>query len=286
MFYYRPLPHPHHHHDGSDFSLHLLGMWFGFVISAGIIAYFVARIGNNLREYDRLIAEAREKTLESERMLALGTLATAAAHELGTPLATMAVVAGEMAEDYAGEPQLAASLALLKSQIQRCKQILTSITASAGQQRIEDAQGQALDMFLQQTLARWQDMRPAVQLDAALQGSMPAPLIAVDRTLGQALVNLLDNAADASPGHIALDGRWTASELQLTIRDYGPGLTPEASQHAGTPFFTTKTDDGLGLGLYLARLIFERYGGSVSLSNHAQGGAMTSVRLPLQALLL
>lgn len=285
MFFYAPLPHQHHHQDGGDFSMHLLGMWFGFVVSAGIIAYFVARIGNNLREYDHLMAQAREKALESERMLALGTLATAAAHELGTPLATMAVVIGELAADHAGQPALAEPLVVLRTQVQRCKQILTSITASAGQQRAEEAQGRALDAFLEQTVARWQDMHPTIRLDALLQGSSPAPLIAVDRTLGQALVNLLDNAADASPGHIAVEGRWTAGELKLTIRDYGPGLTPEATENAGTPFFTTKADDGLGLGLYLARLIFERFGGSVSLSNHAQGGAVTSVQLPLRALL-
>lgn len=286
MFFYTPLPHQHHHQDGGDFSMHLLGMWFGFVVSAGIIAYFVARIGNNLREYDHLIAEAREKVLESERMLALGTLATAAAHELGTPLATMAVVTGELAADHAGQPALAEPLAVLRTQIQRCKQILTSITASAGQQRAEEAQGQALDVFLGQTVARWQDMHPTIRLDTLLQGSSPAPVIAVDRTLGQALVNLLDNAADASAGHVELSGHWTASELTLSIRDHGAGLTPEAAKSAGTPFFTTKQDEGLGLGLYLARLICERFGGSVSLSNHAQGGAVTLVRLPLKALLV
>jgi len=286
MFYYQPLPHQHHHHDGSDFSVHLLGMWFGFVVSAGIIAYFVARIGNNLREYDHLIADAREKALESERMLALGTLATAAAHELGTPLATMAVLAGEMAGDCAGQPQLAEPLALLKTQIDRCKDILTSITASAGQQRAESGLGQALDDFLQQTIARWQDARPAIQLDCLLQGGTPAPVIAVDRTLGQALANLLDNAADASPARIELSASWDAALLTLAIRDYGPGLTPEVADKAGTPFFTTKEDSGLGLGLYLARLIFERFGGTVSLSAHTQGGTVTTVHLPLKALLV
>jgi two-component system, sensor histidine kinase RegB len=300
MFWYDPLPmmqmdmsgmstehmHMMHMQHSSGFSVHLLGMWAGFVVSAGIIAYFVARIGNNLREYDHLIAQAREKALESERMLALGTLSTAAAHELGTPLATMAVVAGEMAQECAAQPQLAESLALLRSQISRCKEILTSITASAGQQRAEAGHGQPLDTFLQQTVARWQDMRPATQLDCRLLGAAPAPVIAVDRTLGQALVNLLDNAADASPQHIECSANWTATELDLAIRDFGPGLTPEAADKAGTPFFTTKQDSGLGLGLYLARLIFERFGGTLSLSNHSQGGAVTQVRLPLKALLV
>jgi two-component system, sensor histidine kinase RegB len=300
MFWYVPLPmmqmdmsgmsredmHMMHMQHGSGFSVHLLGMWAGFVVSAGIIAYFVARIGNNLREYDRLIAQAREKALESERMLALGTLSTAAAHELGTPLATMAVVAGEMAQDCAAQPHLAESLALLRNQIDRCKEILTSITASAGQQRVEAGQGQSLDDFLQQTVDRWQDVRPATQLNCVMQGITPAPVIAVDRTLGQALVNLLDNAADASPQQIELSASWTGTELNLAIRDFGPGLTPEVADKAGTLFFTTKQDSGLGLGLYLARLIFERFGGTLNLSNHSQGGAVTLVRLPLKALLI
>jgi two-component system sensor histidine kinase RegB len=119
-----------------------------------------------------------------------------------------------------------------------------------------------------------------------LQGGLPAPVIAVDRTLGQALVNLLDNAADASPHHISLSGGWTRAELSLTIRDHGPGLSPEVANNIGTPFFTTKEDNGMGLGLYLARIIFERFGGTVELANHPQGGAVTKVHLPLKALLV
>jgi two-component system sensor histidine kinase RegB len=301
MFWYEPLPimqmdmssmtaeehmqMMHGHHE-SGFSLHLLGMWAGFVVSAGVIAFFVERMGRSLREYDQLIAQTREKALESERMLALATLATAAAHELGTPLSTMAVVAGEMADDCAEQPQLAQSVALLRSQIERCKTILTSITASAGQQRAENGQRQALDEFLSATIARWQDTRPATRFECRLHGPLPAPVIAADRTLGQALVNLLDNAADASPEQVELNGEWTATELNLTLRDHGPGLSPEAERRIGTPFFTTKEDNGMGLGLYLARIILERFGGTVQLVNHPRGGAVTHIRLPLNTLLV
>lgn len=285
VFFHMPLSHLHvHYREGVGLDIHLVGMWLGFVVSAGLIAVFVARIGQNLRDYDHLIADAREKMLESERMLALGTLATAAAHELGTPLATMAVVAGEMADEVADRPQLAASLVLFRVQIGRCKEILTSITASAGQQRAEDRQGQALDEFFEQTVSNWQGMRPETRLYCQLQGSLPAPKIAVDRTLGQALVNLLDNAADASPENVEVSGHWSDHELRLTIRDHGQGLSPEIANKAGTPFFTTKEKKGMGLGLYLARIIFERFGGSVSLDNHPQGGMVASVRLPLKPL--
>lgn len=282
MFYYQPLAQPHaHHHDGSEFSTHLLGMWLGFVISAAIIAYFVVRIQRNLREYDRMLADAREKVLESERMLSLGALATGAAHELGTPLATMAVLTREMSEEHAGNPALAQDVMLLRRQVDRCKEILSSLAATAGQMRGEGAHGIALDDFLEQTLQRWRDTHPALQFDCALHGTTPAPHIAADRTLRQALVNLLDNAADASPQHVDLQGGWDAAELRLEIRAFGAGLAPEIASRAGTPFFTTKHADGMGLGLYLARMILGRFDGGVTLENHPRGGTITRVRLPL-----
>ncbi|HEY8085244.1 MAG TPA: ATP-binding protein [Methylophilaceae bacterium] len=298
MFYYRPLSMMQMDIEemslhgiciapnGKGFSLHLMGMWFGFVLSACIIAYFVARMGQTLREYDGLMAQAREKALESERLLALGTLATAAAHELGTPLATMAIVTGELLDSNANQPALAEPLSLLRVQIQRCKEILTSITASAGQPRIEDGQALTVSGFLQQSISRWQDTRPTVMLDVTLQGIQPVPSITVDRALGQALNNLLDNAADASPQHIALSADWDNVELTIRIRDFGAGLSPEALENVGSLFFTTKQEDGHGLGLYLARLIFARFGGTVSLSNHVEGGVETLITLPLKQLLL
>lgn len=285
MFFYVPLSHLHmHYHLGSEFNIHLFGMWMGFIICALIIAVFVTRIGQNLREYDRLIAKAREKALEGERMLALGTLATAAAHELGTPLATMAVAVGELARENADQAHLAEPLALLTRQIGRCKEILTSITASAGEPRAEDGQKQSLHDFLQQQVSRWQDSHPVTQLTCRLQGSTTHPVIAVDRTLGQALNNLLDNAADASPQHVELQATWTEKRLILTLRDFGTGLTADIARNLGTPFVTTKPGKGMGLGLYLSRLIFERFGGMLKLANHPDGGVETRVELPLAAL--
>lgn len=291
MFFYVPLSHLHmHSHLGSDFNIHLVGMWMGFVISASIIAIFVTRIGQNLREYDQLLAKAREKALESERMLALGTFSTAAAHELGTPLSTMAVLAREMANDHAKIPEIEEPLTLMQTQINRCKEILGSITASAGQARAEDTGSVALDAFLQKTLSRWQDTRPATQMDCDIQFGHPAPTVAIDRTFGQALTNLLDNAADASPEKIELHGRLTGNPKErgiiLHIRDFGPGLAPEVAGKAGTPFFSTKEKNGMGLGLYLAKLIFERFGGTVTLSGHQHGGTLTEVHLPLRTLLV
>jgi len=285
VFFHAPLSHLHVNNlVGVGLDTHLAGMWLGFIVSALLVAGFVSRIGQNLRENDRLIAEAREQVLESERMLALGALAAATAHELGTPLATMAVLAGELSDEHADNPALAQDLALLRKEIGRCKEILSSLAASAGQMRSEGASSIALDDFLSEILQRWRDTRPALQFDCELQGVTPAPHIAADRTLGQALVNLLDNAADASPEHIEMHGGWDAAELRIDIRDFGRGLTPDIAARAGMPFFTTKQEKGMGIGLYLARTILGRHGGNVNLESHAQGGTLTRIRLPLTGL--
>lgn len=285
VFFHVPLSHLHVHADtGMSLDIHLVGMWLGFVVSAGIFAIFVTRIGQTLREYDRMTAEARETALESEHMLALGALATAAAHELGTPLSTMAVITREMSLQHADQPDLQGNLNLLRSQVDRCKTILTSLTTSAGHMRGEGASSIGLDDFLNQIIQRWQDARPAVQFESNLQGTSPTPQIAADRTLGMALVNLLDNAADASPDRVQMEAGWDTGELRISIRDYGAGLSAEVAAQLGTPFFTTKKEDGMGLGLYLARMILARFDGTVILENHADSGTLTSIHLPLEAL--
>lgn len=280
VFYFVPLSHLHMNTLQGNLDIHLVGMWLGFVLSAGVIATFVARIGQNLRDADHLLAEAREQALESERMMALGSLAASAAHELGTPLATMAVLVKEL--QTSGDD--AEKLRLLSQQINRCKEILTSLAQSAGESR---AEGQSTDVvsFLQSSIQRWRDTRPATSLELNLEGTQPAPALFADRTLTQALQNLLDNAADASPEKITLNARWNRDSLNITIRDFGQGLSNDTVAKIGTPFFTSKPDKGMGLGVYLTRIILERFDGTLQLNNHPDGGAETLIMLPLAKLL-
>jgi two-component system sensor histidine kinase RegB len=289
MFYHVPLSHLHLHaqwadQDSVQLDIHLLGMWIGFVVSTVIVAIFIARIGQNLRDYDQAIASVREQALESERMLALGTLATSAAHELGTPLATMAVVAKELMQDYASQPELLQQLSLMQKQIARCKEILSSITRNAGLARAEASAGLPLEAFINEALQRWRDTRPATELVVCMPQGTPSPQVSMDRTLSQALLNLLDNAADESPARILFDAQWTDKLLTLHIRDFGPGLSLEAKQKIGTPFFSSKQADGMGLGLYLTHTTLARYDGELSFNNHAEGGVLTTVKLPLAKL--
>jgi two-component system sensor histidine kinase RegB len=287
MFYHVPLSHLHMHMRGDDkLDIHLVGMWIGFVVSSVIVAIFIARIGQNLRDYDNKIAEVREKALESERMLALGTLATSAAHELGTPLATMAVISKELTQEYANQPELLAQLGVLQKQVSRCKEILSSITRSAGQARADAMQGLPLRNFLQDAIQRWRDTRPATELVVNMPSNTFNPNIVIDRTLTQAIQNMLDNAADESPERVLFNAEWNDKILAIQIRDFGKGLSAETKNKLGTPFFTSKNEQGMGLGVYLTQTTLARYGGELSLNNHAEGGVMTIVSLPLKKLLL
>jgi two-component system sensor histidine kinase RegB len=289
MFYHVPLSHLHlHDHNGmqgnAQLDIHLVGMWLGFVVSAVIVAIFIARIGQNLRDYDKKIAEVREKALESERMLALGTLATSAAHELGTPLATMAIVTKELSQDYVNQPELLQQLAILQKQVSRCKEILSTITRNAGQARADAGQGLFLREFLEDAIQRWRDTRPATELIVSMPSTLNYPLILMDRTLTQAIQNILDNAADESPERILFNAEWDDKLLKIYIRDFGNGLNPETKKQLGTPFFSSKNDKGMGLGVYLTQTALARYEGELSLNNHPDGGVITTVKLPLDKL--
>jgi two-component system sensor histidine kinase RegB len=285
MFYHRPLSHLHMHtRDGAQLDIHLVGMWLGFVLCAIIVAIFIARIGQNLRDYDQTIASVREKALESERMLALGTLATSAAHELGTPLATMAVVSTELMHDYTDQPVLLQQLQILRTQVTRCKEILSSITRNAGHSRAEYSQGWTLREFLLEAIQRWRDTRPSTELVVSMSDSHYNPAILIDRTLTQAILNLLDNAADESAPRVLFSASWDEQMLQIQIRDFGSGLNAETLHQLGTPFFTSKHDAGMGLGVYLTQVTLARYDGKLSLNNHIDGGVICIISIPLKNL--
>lgn len=263
----------------SSFNLHVLGMWLGFVLSAAIIAWFVVQMAEAVRSRDETLARVREEILRNERIVALGTQAAGAAHEMGTPLSTMAVVIGELQHDAAaGQAELHDSLAILDEQVRACKRILDKIMANA--QDSGAASLQPADRLMAEVLDEWQLLRPAAQYRYHSSGVQPAPGVSVDVTLRAALMNLLNNAADASPQPIAIHARWDAASFTLEIRDQGAGLSEEAALKAGSAFFTTKKD-GRGLGLFLANATIERLGGRVRLLNREEGGATTELALPV-----
>ena len=285
FFFHLPLSMSHAGHLEHGFELHLAGMWVTFLVSAAIIAFFIGRMAEAIRARDAQLARQKEEALRSERIVALGTLAAGAAHELGTPLSTMAVVLGDMAKDHSGEPNLSADISMLRRQVDVCKQTITRMISAAGQARAEGGGAEPLDQFLHETLERWRLVRPAVAVSERLTGPAPAPEILSEQTLRQAIMNLLNNAADASPGDVELDCAWDQTQLRLEIRDRGPGVSGEAREQIASGFFTTKAQgEGNGIGLLLVRATLERLGGRVSLTPREGGGVCTLMELPLATL--
>ncbi|MGZ8903984.1 MAG: hypothetical protein ACXW0H_10585 [Methylobacter sp.] len=133
MSHYEMLQQAHAMSDKHYFNLHIFGMWFGFVFSAGLVAFFVVELARTLRIQERNLAEARENALRDERVVALGTLAASAAHDMGTPLGTINILAHELEQEYPihSFPDLHEKTLIMQQQIDRCKQALSGRTASA-----------------------------------------------------------------------------------------------------------------------------------------------------------
>lgn len=292
LFHFVPLPHDHFDDHGRhmfEFSLHVSGMWLTFVVSTLLIAWFVVKMNASIRDRDKALSQSREQALQNEQIVALGTLAAGAAHELGTPLSTMAIIAGELQHESADNPELQQNISILRNQITHCKQILTQLLADAGQTRVEEGNGQPVDLFLKQVIDKWRLIRPSVRfnyqcanMDSDKVNDLPIPTIMNTRLLSQSILNLLNNAADASVEQVNITVRWDQQHLQLEIQDDGPGLNPEAIEHAGELFFTSKgPGQGFGIGLFLANTNIERFGGNVRLFNCPEGGACTQVTIPV-----
>ncbi|MDA8328850.1 MAG: ATP-binding protein [Betaproteobacteria bacterium] len=262
------------------FRLHLLGMWLNFILSAVLITGFVGRMAHSIRVRDQALVRIREQRLRDEQIVALGSLAAGAAHELSTPLATMNVVTGELLEDFTEDPELQPSLALLQQQIGLCKNILTRLTQQAQNARSNSGHLQTVDAWLLSVLDQWQLMRPQVQLQIRWLSALPAPEIIVGEALGQAVLNLCNNAADAGNNQMELEVTWDAQKIHIDILDRGAGF--DSAWPLGLGFFTTKHEQGgSGIGLMLANASIEQYGGKVSLHQRNDGGARVKVSLPI-----
>ncbi len=287
MFFYVPLPAPPTGGATAAFSLHVTGMWLNFLFSAVLLAFAVSRITLALRERDRMLADTREHSLRQEQVVALGALAAGAAHELSTPLGTIRLLSEELEQALRDQPALAVDAKLLREQAERCKRILTQLADRAGSPRSESFGGISLEIWLDQVLTDWCAAHPDVGLRRRIDGPRPAPRILDDFTLRQAVVNLLQNARDASPGAIDVEADWDSTRLRLAVFDRGAGPSNAAVDAAGRALHSTKrAQGGMGLGLFLARATMERLGGALSLRARDGGGAVATLDLPLAAIRL
>ena len=273
---YVPLPHAH----GADapattFATHVLGMGLTFVIAAGLIAYLGTTMAASLRARAAALTHAREEILRNEQIIGVATLAAGTAHELSTPLNTIAVIASEMREAATDRRDVD----VLLSQIDICKDILRRLRDEATPPSEEL---QPIRTFVDGVAEQFQLLRPAAAVAFHQSGCEPEPLIRAEPTLKQAILNLLNNAADASPGSVAVAAKWTVDRLVLDILDRGTGFAEVLGFEE--PFEADSANastEGMGMGLILANATIERLGGAVHIADRNGGGAWVQVTLPL-----
>jgi two-component system, sensor histidine kinase RegB len=278
--------------------LYLLGTWVSVTLVAGVTATFIERIAQALRRQEEQLAVVRTLAERNERLASLTTLAAGAAHELGTPLGTIAVVARELeraaeglrdgALDDATRAKRLAGLIedarLVRAEVDRCRRILDRMGAQAERSVVLPRSrftAQELHADLRAEVSPPQ--AAALRLDAADGATLVGPR----QDLVQALLPLVTNAFDATSdaGPVTLEVGREGRLLRFAVKDGGMGMPPDVLARASEPFFTTKPPGrGTGLGLYLVRLLAERHGGKLTLESRAGQGTTATLVLPEGAL--
>ena len=288
MVYYTPLP-PIYDDYGSDFNAHIFGMWVNFIISAALMATIVAGISKAVRHRDRSLAKAREESLNSEKIVAMGTLSAGVAHEISTPLSTMTMIVDELLQEPDPDDKLRPDLILMQQQIGICKERIKDLLDSAGHTRSEGGSAMPLRQFIERILDQWQIVRPEILFTATFQEPFNNPAILAEQTIAQSITNLLNNAADATieNGNKQVDITLANPDQELTILidDQGVGITPELAEKVGRVPLSTK-ESGFGIGLVLSNASLGRFGGEVLLKGQPEQGTRTEVKLPLHDLII
>lgn len=276
------LPTQYH---SDQLGLYVQGSVVSFALIAVLLVAFVSRMARNLRQSDAALAAIRQRAAEEDHIVRMGLLASGAAHELGTPLSSLSVIIG----DWQRIPRLAVDADLrddlveMASAVKRCKAIVSRILMSAGEARGEAPRVTSVRAFLNDIVS---DLR-AIRLPGTLayQDDFGDDVAIVsDPALRQVIWNVIDNAAEVSPGWISIMASREDEALVLEIADKGPGFAADVLASFGQPYLSTKGKPGGGLGLFLLVNVARKLGGEAFASNHPHGGAIVRIRLPLATL--
>ena len=264
-----------------------LGQWVALLLVVGLLGYFIGRVMSALRTREAELATMRERAQINERLASLTTLAAGAAHELGTPLGTIAVVAKELelaARQNADAPT-AEDAFLIRQQVDRCRGIIERMRGDvAGRSSDEPGRCEVAEV-LAATAASLSPERQA-RLDVVTETTQGAAVAAPSRATMQALQFLVNNGFDASPpdARVRLDVTRGDAMTRFEVIDAGSGMDAETLRRATEPFFTTKDPGrGMGLGLFLVRLVAERNGGKLSIRSREGRGTTATLDLPAAA---
>ena len=267
------------------FRLHLIGLLVCFVLDAGLLVVFVTRINRNLREHEQRLATLRQRAAEEDHIVRMGLLASGAAHELGTPLSSLAVILGDWRRMPAlrGDPDMLQEIEEMQAAVDRCKSIVSDILLSAGEARGEAPAVTTVNAFLDGLAAGWRLRHPTAGLRYENVFGDDLEIVS-DTALKQILFNVLDNAFEVSPGWVSFIAERRVDRLAIRVADAGPGFAPDVLEQFGKPYNSSKGRPGGGLGLFLVVNVIRKLGGTVAAENRSTRGALVTIELPLAAL--
>jgi two-component system sensor histidine kinase RegB len=267
--------------------VYVTGIWTAILLGTAFTGVYAWRVAEEARQLAQALAATELVLAREQHLTQLDGLAAAAAHELGTPLATIALVAKELDHALPEDGPIAEDIRLLREQVERCRTILAKLT-SLGQDQAAFLETISLSHLVEEIVAPQRSL--GFDIDVEVSGEGPEPMGRRNPGVVYGLSNILDNAVDFAEERVTLKARWTRDEVRLEIRDDGPGYAPEVLLRVGEPYVTTRSaakrldsdeegGSGLGLGLFIAKTLIERSGAQLSLSNAAPPGTGAVARI-------
>jgi two-component system sensor histidine kinase RegB len=282
--------------------LYQMGIWASLVIGIGFTSIYAWRIASEAARMSAGLAATQLALAREHRMASIGALATAAAHELGTPLGTIAVVARELERALPpGSPE-AEDARLLRGEAERCRGILTRL-ARPEESLIGTVERLPLGALLDDVAGEYRggDVAIAIETPQASPGN-PEPKVWRAPALLHGLGNVIANAADFAQAEVRVRAEWDAKSLRVSVEDDGPGFAPDILERIGEPYVTSRPgsyavaeteiepvnafagEHGMGLGFFIAKTLIEQTHGSLKATNLAKGGARVTARWPRGAI--
>ncbi len=278
-------------------NLYIGGIWVSILLGVGFTSIYAWRVSAEADDLAEALTAAEMVMAREQHLSQLDGLAAAAAHELGTPLATITLVAKEIANVAPPGSALAEDIALLRQEVDRCRTILGTLTS------LDEDSGPLSSFVLRQVLEEIAGpQRPfGVPIDIIAEGEGEEPVMRRNPSVLYGIGNLVDNAVDFARSTVTLTGRWTEARVIIEVNDDGPGFPPEILLRAGEPYITLRgrnrdrdpgsvredrmARQGLGLGLFIAKTLLERSGATITFANNprANSGARITVAWPRKA---
>ena len=266
-------------------SLYIGGIWSALVLAVGFIAAYVFSLAAEAQRMSDALSATQMALAREQRLSALGGLAAAAAHELGSPLGTIAVVAREIRSEVPEGSDLEEDADLLLQETQRCRDILARLAARPeGDQDDVSFWDLPLSALAQSAAQPFERDEVALKVRTAPGDDTAQPTLQRKPEILHAIGTLVQNAMGFAESQVVLEARWDSRTAELAILDDGPGFDPQILPYLGEPYLSTRRQDSggenMGLGIFIARTLLARTGADVLFDNRPQGGAQVIVRWP------